>query len=123
MNDNTAQIGKNIKTLREQTGFTQNALANYLGVDQNTLAKIEKNAQNITSDMLDKLSALFGVPTEAFNDASIPTNQMMFAHNPNSFTKDDLDAISAINRIALNLNFMTQLLKNADGCKWNCQTI
>ena len=104
------RIGENIKALREQSGFTQSNLAKYLNVDQSLISKIEKNQRSMTSDMLDKLSALFGVTSESFRRESIPANRISFALRASEINEDDLEIISAINRIALNLNFMTQLL-------------
>jgi transcriptional regulator with XRE-family HTH domain len=110
MNNTIGRIGENIKALREQSGFTQNNLAQFLRVDQSLISKIEKNERPITSDMLDKLAALFGVTTDSFNGESIPTNRISFALRANEINEDDLETISAINRIALNSNFMTRLL-------------
>lgn len=104
------RIGENIKALREQSGFTQSNLANYLNVDQSLISKIEKNERTITSDMLEKLSALFGVEVESFSQDSIPTNRISFALRASEISEDDLETISDINRIALNLNFMARLL-------------
>ena len=110
MNNTIGKIGENIKALREQSGFTQSNLAQYLRVDQSLISKIEKNERPITSDMLDKLAALFGVTTDSFNGESIPTNRISFALRASEINEDDLETISAINRIALNSNFMTRLL-------------
>ncbi len=110
MGDTITNIGEKIKTLREQSGFTQSNLAKYLKVDQSLISKIEKNERPITSDMLDKLAALFGITTESFNGDSIPKNRISFALRASEINEDDLETISAINRIALNSNFMTRLL-------------
>lgn len=114
MNNTIGKIGESIKVLREQSGFTQSHLAQYLRVDKSLISKIEKNKQAITSDMLDKLAALFGVTTDSFNGESIPTNRILFALRDGEINEDDLETISAINRIALNSNFMTRLL--GDNC-------
>lgn len=105
-----SRIGENIKTLREQSGFTQSNIAKYLKVDQSFISKIENNERPITSDMLEKLSALFGVPIESFNEELLPTNRIVFALRASEITEDDFETISNINRVALNLNFMTRLL-------------
>lgn len=110
MNSTINRIGENIKTLREQSGFTQSNLAKYLQVDQSLISKIEKNERPITSDMLEKLSALFGVTTESFNGETVPANRILFALRASEINEDDLETVSVINRIAMNLNFMTRLL-------------
>lgn len=110
MKDAINRVGENIKSLREQSGFTQSNLAKYLKVDQSLISKIEKNERPITSDMLEKLSALFGVPIETFAEESVSANRIIFALRASEINENDLETISAINRIAMNLNFMTRLL-------------
>ena len=105
------KVGENIKILREKSGLTQANLAIYLNVDQSYISKIEKNERTVTSDILDKLSALFGIEAESFFQDLIETKQISFALRANEINEDDLEAISAINRIALNLNFMTRLME------------
>lgn len=104
-------IGENIKFLREKSGLTQAALAKYLEVDQSLISKIEKNERAVTSDMLDKLSALFGIPAEDFAEKLDSKNGLTFAFRASEITEKDLESISAINRIALNIKFMRGFLK------------
>lgn len=105
------RTARNLKNLREQSGLSQSNIAKYLGVDQSLISKYESNERSITSDMLDKLAALFGVTTESLNKEVTPTYQISFALRAKELNGEDLETISAVNRIALNLNFMTQLLE------------
>lgn len=114
MNNKLNPIGETIKALREQSGFTQMNLAKYLKVDQSLISKIEKNERVITTDMLDKLSSLFGISPDCFYENTFPEKRITVALRASEIDEDDLEMISAINRIALDLNFMTKVLGNRD---------
>ncbi|MHC1720884.1 MAG: helix-turn-helix domain-containing protein [Clostridiaceae bacterium] len=114
MNNTLNPIGETIKALREQSGFTQMNLAKYLKVDQSLISKIEKNERVITSDMLDRLSSLFGIAPDSFYEDSLPEKRITVALRASEINEDDLEMISAINRITLNLNFMTKVLGDRD---------
>lgn len=107
-------IGETIKALREQSGFTQMNLAKYLKVDQSLISKIEKNERVITSDMLDRLSSLFGITPDSFYADFLPEKRITVALRASEINEEDLEMISAINRITLNLNFMTEVLGDSN---------
>ena len=111
MNNSTEIIGARIKSLRKNNGFTQSNVANYLKVDQSLVSMSEKGSRALTSDMLDKLAALFGVQVSAFLESDAPIHPLSLALRANEISDDELEAIGAINRIALNCSFMTQLLE------------
>ena len=111
MNNAVENMGVKIKAFREQGGFTQSNIANYLKVDQSLISMVEKGKRTLTSDMLDKLAALFGVQISAFEDAGAAVKPLTFALRAREINEEDLETISAINKIALNCNFMTQLLE------------
>lgn len=108
--DRKGIIGENIKFLREQSGLTQSNLARFLNVDQSLISKIEKNERSVTSDILEKLSTLFGVHVDCFTKELDSSNCISFAFRASEITEEDLETISAINKIALNLKLMTKLL-------------
>ena len=114
MNNTLNPIGETIKALREQSGFTQMSLAKYLKVDQSLISKIEKNERVITSDMLDRLSSLFGITPDSFYADILPEKRIMVALRASEINEYDLEMISVINRITLNLNFMTKVLGDRD---------
>jgi transcriptional regulator with XRE-family HTH domain len=112
MNSTFKNIGFRIKTLRERSSFSQSNIAKYLKVDQSFISKIESGERSLSTDMLDKLTALFGVDLTAFEDSCISLDKnLTFAFRASEIADQDLEAISAINQIALNCNFMTTLLE------------
>jgi len=112
MNSTFKNIGFRIKALRERSSFSQSNIAKYLKVDQSFISKIESGERSLSTDMLDKLTALFGVDLTAFEDSCISLDKnLTFAFRTSEIADQDLEAISAINQIALNCNFMTTLLE------------
>ena len=104
-------IGDNIRALRENAGFTQSGLAQFLGVDQSLVARIEKGDRSISADMLEKMAALFGVTVEQIEKQPLETCKLSIAFRGSELTVKEMEAISAINKIALNSEFMRVILK------------
>ena len=104
-------IGNNIKTLRDGMGFNQSNIARFLNVDQSLISKVEKGERILSADILEKLASLFGVSVDAIEDSTIETPSMSFAFKARDLSAEDLEAISSINRIALNSEYMDNLLK------------
>src|ERR1035437_1837070 len=51
-----SQIGNLILELRERKGMTQSAFADKLGTTQSVIARIESGEQNLTTEMISKIS-------------------------------------------------------------------
>ena len=107
-------IGENIRLLRDNAGFTQSNLAQFMGVDQSLITRIEKGDRSISADMLEKLASLFGVTVEQIESQPLATSKLSFAFRGSAFTISEMEAISAINKIALNSEFMRVILKEAE---------
>lgn len=104
-------IGKNIKMLRENMGVNQLAFAHFLNVDQSLVSKIEKGERNVSINMLEKISCLFGVAVDDVENGALETSNLPFAFRANDLSVEDMEAISAINRIALNSEQMAKMLE------------
>lgn len=104
-------IGNNIKILRDNMGFSQSTIASFLNVDQSLISKVEKGERSLSTDMLEKLACLFGISIDAIESNTIETSSLSFAFRASDLSAEDLEAISAINRIALNSEYMAELLK------------
>ena len=107
-------IGENIRSLRENAGFTQSNLAKFLGVDQSLISKVEKGERSLSTVMLEKLASLFGVTVEQMETVDVVKSNLSFAFRGSEFDITEMETISAINKIALNSELMRTLLKEAE---------
>ena len=57
-------ISMRIKKLREENGLTQQAVANYLNVKQNTYSQYENEKRQLSIDVLIKLAKFYKVSTD-----------------------------------------------------------
>jgi len=104
-------VGKKFKVLREQYGFTQEQLAQYLNVDQSYISKCEKNERQFSVDILEKAGNLFGCSLEYFTNDETEYSPAAIALRAKAVTAEDLETIATMNKIALNLRYMEGLLK------------
>ena len=104
-------IGENIRKLRDNAGFTQGNLAAFIGVDQSLISKIEKGERNLSVELLEKLASLFGVTVDQIESESVTASKLSFAFRGSDFSVEEMEAISAINKIALNSEFMHAILE------------
>lgn len=105
-------ISVSLRMLRDNAGYNQQSIAKFLGVDQSLISKIEKGERSISADMLDKLASLFGVSSTAIVNDVVATKPLSCAFRCSELSSSDLEAISAINKIALNSEFMSSLLED-----------
>lgn len=59
-----------IKELRKKKGMNQGTLADFMGVSQQTISKIEKNIESISIDLLIALAKYFNVTTDYILEVS-----------------------------------------------------
>lgn len=105
----TMALGKKVKELREQAGLTQAHVASYVKVDQSLISKIEKGERAMSSEMMEKLSALFCYPLVSVISKSTGVTSFRFAFRTSGIEAQDLLAMAAVNRIALNQLQMDEL--------------
>ena len=104
-------IGGNIRTLRENAGYTQSNIAAFMGVDQSLVSKIEKGERALSTDMIEKLASLYGVSVEQLENEQVEPSKLSYAFRGGELSIEEMEAISAINRIALNSEFMRVILE------------
>ena len=59
-----SSVGSRLKKLREEHGYSQRQVAEYLEIDQSNLSKIENDRRNLNWLLSDKLLALYNCTPE-----------------------------------------------------------
>ena len=105
-------IGARLKLVRESRGFTQEQVAHYLNIKREAISYIETGARPVSTLSLQKLADLYGYKFSYFVD-EVVTEEMpkvSTAFRINDLTDYDLEIISEVNRIAMNLDSLYNLL-------------
>jgi len=96
MNSVNISIGKKIKKLREDTGYSQEQLASLLHIKRPTLSQIENGERKISADDLIQLAKVFNIPTDVLLNLKKPPNVIFQKQNAkaNIMTNNDQIRIS-----------------------------
>ena len=108
MEANTKNI--RLKQLRKESKITQEQLAKYLDVDQTMITKLENGTRSLNVLLIEKICNLFGCSDTYLlgaDDAYIPLN---FAFRSNGIQTEDLESIAVINKIAMNIRYMNEMI-------------
>lgn len=111
MDTENINMGERIKYLRKKNNLTQKNIAGFLNVNQSFISKVEKGERSLSLDALEKLATLFGINLQTFYTDINEIGILSFDFRTNEITNEDLRTISDINRIALNLGYITKMLQ------------
>lgn len=109
-----SNINNRLKNLRVQSGLRQEQIAEYLGVTQTFISKVEKGERNLKVDQLEALLSLYGYSLSSFINEDKEENPIHFAYRAQNVNQDDLKVIANIGKIALNIQFMKKILEGKD---------
>lgn len=105
-------IHKKIVELRSCANVTQQTIADLLQVDQSFIAKVEKGERKYSLDQLKHISDFFGIRLDRLMNEEKPSCTLEIAfRSSTNLSKSDLSDIAIINRIAVNLEEMQELLE------------
>ena len=102
-------IGKNLKELRRENGYTQEQVSKYLGITQSNLSKIENGERNFNMTLLGKLCLLYNCSPEYLLGETDSYEKSSIAFR--SDEKVDLNVVAKMNEITGYL----KLLRKLDG--------
>jgi len=104
----SVEVGERLKKLRENSNYTQKQIADYLGINQGQLSKIENGNRNLNLKLLDKISSLYNCSHEYIllesDEHDIP--KVAFRNRENFV---DLNLVAKMNQILENLKFLRTL--------------
>ena len=109
-----AQLYETLKMMREKAGLRQGQIAEYLGVTQTFISKVETGERNLTVDQLESVVNLYGNSLASFTDKEQDPHPIQFAFRAQDVSQDDLRIIAEIGRIAINSRFMTKTLEESN---------
>ena len=104
----TQELGEKYTTIREQQGFSQKQIADFLEIPVEQLDEFEKGNARINVSSLEKSCELFGCSLLMMigQEEICLLPKVENAHN---LTTKDMEGLCAINRIALNLRKMNSI--------------
>ena len=108
-----ATIYEKLKMMREKAGLRQGQIADYLGVTQAFISKVESGERNLTVDQLENLVNLYGYSLAVFADMEQDAHPIQFAFRAQNVSQDDLRIIADIGKIAINSRFMAKTLEES----------
>ncbi len=106
-----ATIYEKLKLMREKAGLRQGQIADYLGVTQAFISKVETGERNLTVDQLESVVNLYGYSLAAFADMEEDAHPIQFAFRAQEVSQEDLRIIADIGKIAINSRFMVKALE------------
>ena len=108
-----ATIYEKLKMMREKAGLRQEQIADYLGVTQAFISKVETGERNLTVDQLESVVNLYGYSLAAFADTEDEPHPIQFAFRAQDVSQEDLRIIADIGKIAINSRFMAKALEGS----------
>lgn len=107
-------IQNNIKTIRKKLGYTQETVADVLGIARSTYTEYETKDIEIPLNTLEKLSDFFGVELSSFfseNEDQLK-DTLVCAFRTDGVSVEDLRTISKFKSIVKNYIKMRRIEKN-----------
>lgn len=107
-------IGENFKKIRELSGFTQEQVAKFLGIERSTYSNYEAGIREAPYNILENISNLFGCePLLFFEDTIQADNEIMaMAFRISDLEENDLKEIAAFKDIVKSYLKMERIAQN-----------
>ena len=107
-------VFEKLKKMREEAGLRQGQIADYLGVTQTYISKVETGERNLAVEQLERLLAFYGHCLATFEMPKQDVHPIQFAFRAQEVNQEDMRAIADIGKIAINSRFMKKLLEESN---------
>jgi transcriptional regulator with XRE-family HTH domain len=107
-------LAENIRALRKKLGYTQEQIADYLGISTAAVTQYETGARVVPSTTVSKLAILFNVEEYEMYQEEPQQQQLLsaFAFRADELQPKDLKSISEFKKVVLNYFHLSMALKN-----------
>lgn len=107
-------VSNNLKLLRENSGYTQKQLADFLGLNRSAYANYESGERTAPLSVLEGVAKLFGVDVTMLFEAepSEIRSSLLCAFRADELTAEDMKQVADFKDIAMSYLKMQKLLEN-----------
>lgn len=105
-------VGRNLKALREANGYTQEQVANFLGIGRSAYANYEAGERETPMEVMERASDLFGCELALLfdEDEQAMKNILVCAFRADNLSVNDMKEVAAFKNIVLNYLKMERLM-------------
>ena len=105
-------VGRNLKALREANGYTQEQVANFLGIGRSAYANYEAGERETPMEVMERASELFGCELALLfdEDEQAVKNMLVCAFRADNLSVKDMKEVAAFKNIVLNYMKMERLM-------------
>ncbi len=105
-------IGRNLQSLRQKLGFTQEQVAEYLGIARVELSYYETGSRSMPTSLMSPLANLYGVEEYDFyeEDLDLARVNLALAFRAEAIKTSDLEQIAKFKKMVRNYLKMKTLL-------------
>ncbi|WAM33796.1 helix-turn-helix domain-containing protein [Caldicellulosiruptor morganii] len=105
------KIGQKLQEARKKAGLTQEAVADFLGVNKILISYYENGTREISIATLRNLANLYGYTVDYFlSDDETREPEVSFLFRADELEKEDLEVIAMANKFLINLEEMKEML-------------
>ena len=106
-------ISKNIRCMREASGFTQEQVSQFLGIGRSAYSNYETGDRELPLEVMERLADLYGCDMYLLyeEDADVVKNMLTTAFRVDNLSADDMKQIAGFKAVVKNYLKMDMLLR------------